>query len=140
MFGVFLFVTYYLQLSLICTGLSFLPMIGMLVLATQLGTDLLLPRLGPKIMAPSRMVLGVAGMLLLTRLDLHSGYAANVLSALMTLGFARGTIMPGLMQTATRGVVDLRFASVASAMVNTSEQVGGSIGTALPNPPRSPTT
>lgn len=71
-------------------------------------------------------------MLLLTRLDLDSGYAADVLPALMVLGFAMGSIMPGSMQTATRGV-DVRFAGVASAMVNTSQQVGGSIGTALLN-------
>lgn len=136
MFGIFLFVTYYLQVSLgyspIQTGLSFLPMIGMLVLAAQLGTNLLLPRLGPKIMVPVGMVLGVIGMLLLTRLDLGSGYAADVLPALMLLGLAMGTIMPGSMQTATRGV-DVQFAGVASAMVNTSQQVGGSIGTALLN-------
>ena len=136
MFGIFLFVTYYLQVSLgyspIQTGLSFLPMIGMLVLAAQLSTNLLLPRFGPKIMVPFGMVLGVIGMLLLTRLDLDSGYAADVLPALMVLGFAMGSIMPGSMQTATRGV-DARFAGVASAMVNTSQQVGGSIGTALLN-------
>ncbi|MBF4462578.1 MULTISPECIES: MFS transporter [unclassified Rathayibacter] len=136
MFGIFLFVTYYLQISLgytpIRTGLSFLPMIGMLVLAAQLGTNFLLPRFGPKIMVPTGMALGVIGMLLLTRLDLSSGYAADVLPALMVIGAAMGTIMPGSMQTATRGV-DPRFAGVASATVNTSQQVGGSLGTALLN-------
>jgi hypothetical protein len=43
-----------------------------------------------------------------------------------------GTIMPASMQTATLGV-DRQFAGVASAMVNTSQQVGGSIGVALLN-------
>ena len=61
MFGVFLFVTYYLQTTLhytpIQTGLSFLPMIGMLVLAAQLGTNLLVPRFGPKVMVPIGMLL-----------------------------------------------------------------------------------
>jgi EmrB/QacA subfamily drug resistance transporter len=136
MFGIFLFVTYYLQTSLafspIQTGLAFLPMIAMLVLAAQLSTNLLLPRLGPKIMVPIGMVFGVIGMLMLTRLDLASGYAANVLPALMVLGLTMGTIMPASMQTATLGV-DREFAGVASAMVNTSQQVGGSIGTALLN-------
>ena len=50
----------------------------------------------------------------------------------MVIGFAMGTIMPASMQTATLGV-DRQFAGVASAMVNTSQQVGGSIGTALLN-------
>jgi len=136
MFGIFLFVTYYLQLTLgyspIQTGLSFLPMIGMLVVAAQLGTNLLVPRFGPKIMVPAGMALGVLGMLLLTRLDETSGYVPDVLIPLMIIGTAMGTIMPASMQTATLGV-DRQFAGVASAMVNTSQQVGGSIGTALLN-------
>lgn len=136
MFGIFLFVTYYLQVSLgfspIQTGLSFLPMIAMLVLAAQLGTNIFVPRFGPKIMVPFGMVLGVIAMVMLTRLDLDSGYAANVLPALMVMGFAMGSIMPASMQTATLGV-DRQFAGVASAMVNTSQQVGGSVGTALLN-------
>jgi EmrB/QacA subfamily drug resistance transporter len=136
MFGIFLFVTYYLQATLgfspIQTGLSFLPMIAMLVLAAQLSTNLLFPRLGAKVMVPIGMLLGVAGMLLLTRLTVDSVYATDLLPALMTLGFAMGSIMPASMQTATMGV-DRHFAGVASAMVNTSQQVGGSIGTALLN-------
>jgi EmrB/QacA subfamily drug resistance transporter len=136
MFGIFLFVTYYLQASLgfspIQTGLSFLPMIAMLVLAAQLGTNIFVPRFGPKIMVPLGMVIAAVAMIMLTRLDLDSSYAANVLPALMLMGFGMGTIMPASMQTATLGV-DREFAGVASAMVNTSQQVGGSIGVALLN-------
>ena len=134
MFGIFLFVTYYLQLTLgyspIQTGLSFLPMIAMLVLAAQLGTNLFVPRFGPKILVPVGMTLGVVAMIWLTFLDASSQYAANVMPPLMVMGFAMGTIMPASMQTATLGV-DRHFAGVASATVNTSQQVGGSIGTAL---------
>jgi EmrB/QacA subfamily drug resistance transporter len=136
MFGIFLFVTYYLQTSLgytpLQTGVSFLPMIAMLVLAAQLSTNIFVPRFGPKVMVPFGMTLGAIGMALLTNLNLDSSYAANVLPPLMILGFAMGSIMPASMQTATLGV-DRQFAGVASAMVNTSQQVGGSIGTALLN-------
>jgi len=136
MFGIFLFVTYYLQTSLhytpVQTGLSFLPMIGMLVLAAQLSTNLLVPRFGPKIMVPFGMMLGAIGMVYLTNLDLNSVYVVDVLPPLMIIGFGMGSIMPASMQTATLGV-DRQFAGVASAMVNTSQQVGGSIGTALLN-------
>ena len=136
MFGIFLFVTYYLQVSLrytpIQTGLSFLPMIAMLVVSAQLSTNIFVPRFGPKIMVPFGMTLGALGMIYLTHLDLNSTYAADVLPPLMILGFAMGSIMPASMQTATLGV-DRQFAGVASAMVNTSQQVGGSIGTALLN-------
>jgi EmrB/QacA subfamily drug resistance transporter len=136
MFGIFLFVTYYLQASLgyspMQTGFSFLPMIGMLVLAAQLSTNLLVPRFGPKVMVPFGMTLAAIGMVLLTRLDLGSSYVPDILVPLMVLGFGMGSTMPAAMQTATLGV-DREFAGVASAMVNTSQQVGGSIGVALLN-------
>ncbi|GAA2223429.1 MFS transporter [Herbiconiux moechotypicola] len=136
MFAIFLFVTYYLQTTLhytpIQTGLSFLPMIGMLVLAAQLSTNIFVPRFGPKVMVPIGMTLATAGMIYLTHLGADSVYAADLLAPLMILGTAMGTIMPASIQTATLGV-DRQFAGVASAMVNTSQQVGGSIGTALLN-------
>ncbi|TAJ49812.1 MAG: DHA2 family efflux MFS transporter permease subunit [Herbiconiux sp.] len=136
MFGIFLFVTYYLQASLgyspIQTGLSFLPMIGMLVLAAQLSTNIFVPRFGPKIMVPFGMLVAMSGMIYLTHLNLDSTYAADILPPLMIMGLGMGSIMPASMQTATLGV-DRQFAGVASAMVNTSQQVGGSIGTALLN-------
>lgn len=136
MFGVFLFLTYYLQSTLkftpINTGLAFLPMIGMLVLFAQLGTNIFVPRFGPKILVPIGMGLGTIAMLILTQLKVDSSYAGNVLPALLIMGAAMGTIMPASMQTATLGV-DRHFAGVASAMTNTSQQVGGSISTALLN-------
>ncbi|GAA2076731.1 MFS transporter [Pseudolysinimonas kribbensis] len=136
MFGIFLFVTYYLEtnlkLSPMSTGLAFLPMIGMLVLAAQLGNNLFVPRFGAKVLVPIGMTLGVVGMLLLTRLDVHSTYAGGVLPALLILGTAMGTIMPSSFQSATLRL-DPRFAGVGSAMTNTSQQVGGSVGTALLN-------
>jgi EmrB/QacA subfamily drug resistance transporter len=136
MFALFLFLTYFLQTGLhytpIQTGLSFLPMVGMLVIAAQLGTNLLVPRFGPKILVPIGMLIGAAGMVWLTNLSLTSDYVPNVLFPLMVIGFAMGTIMPASMQTATLGV-ERQYAGVASALVNTSQQVGGSIGTALLN-------
>ncbi|MDH2444556.1 MFS transporter [Amnibacterium sp. CER49] len=136
MFGVFLFVTYYVQTTLgyspIQTGVAFLPMIGMLVLAAQLGTNLLVPRFGPKVLVPIGMALAATAMVLLSRLGVHSAYAPDVLVPLMLMGAGMGSIMPASMQTATLGV-DRRYAGVAGALVNTSQQVGGSIGTALLN-------
>ena len=136
MFGVFLFVTYYVQETLhytpIRTGVSFLPMILMLVLAAQLSTNVFVPRFGPKIMVPIGMGLAVTAMVLFTRLGVDSPYAPTLLVPLMFMGAGMGTIMPASMQTATLGV-DRQYAGVASAMVNTSQQVGGSIGTALLN-------
>ncbi|MEV8214075.1 MFS transporter [Leifsonia sp. NPDC077715] len=136
MFGIFLFVTYYLQATLrftpIQTGLGFLPMIVMLVLAAQLSTNIFVPRFGPKVMVPIGMTIAASGMVYLTHLGVTANYAADLLPPLMILGFGMGSTMPAAIQTATLGV-DRRYAGVASAMVNTSQQVGGSIGTALLN-------
>jgi EmrB/QacA subfamily drug resistance transporter len=136
MFAVFLFVTYYLQTTLhyspIQTGISFLPMIGMLVLFAQLSTNFFLLRFGPKVMVPIGMMIAASALVYLTHLDAHSSYAVNILPPLMIMGAGMGTIMPASIQTATLGV-ERGFAGVASAMVNTSQQVGGSIGTALLN-------
>jgi EmrB/QacA subfamily drug resistance transporter len=136
MFTIFLFVTYYLEATLrytpIQTGISYLPMVAMLVIAAQLGTNFLVPRLGPKLMVPVGMLIAATGMFLLTGLNVKSGYAADIMPPLMIVGFGMGTIMPASMQTATLGI-DRQYAGVASALVNTSQQVGGSIGTALLN-------
>jgi EmrB/QacA subfamily drug resistance transporter len=136
MFAIFLFVTYYLQTALhytpIQTGLSFLPMVGMLVIAAQIGTNFLVPRLGPKILVPLGMLIAATGMVYLTNLGAGSSYVADIMPPLMLVGFGMGTIMPASMQTATLGV-ERQYAGIASALVNTSQQVGGSIGTALLN-------
>ncbi len=136
MFGVFLFLTYYLQLSLhyspVKTGLGFLPMIGALMVSAQMVTNSLLPRFGPRPIVPLGMLLAAVGMAWMTSLDLSSTYAANVLPPLLVTGFGLGLVLPTGMSVATGGV-DARDAGVASAAVNTMQQVGGSIGTALLN-------
>lgn len=136
MFAIFLFVTYYMQTTLhftpIQTGLAFLPMILMLVTAAQLSSNIFLARFGPKVMVPIGMTIAASAMLYLTHLGVTSDYATDILPALLLMGAGMGTIMPASIQTATLGV-DRQFAGVASAMVNTSQQVGGSIGTALLN-------
>ncbi|MFG1810402.1 MFS transporter [Streptomyces sp. NPDC049040] len=136
MFGVFLFLTYYLQQSLgytpVKTGLGFLPMIGALMVAAQLVTNSLLPKFGPRPIVPLGMIVAAAGMAWLTVLDLNSTYAANVLPPLLVIGFGLGLVMPTAMSVATERIGE-SDAGVASAAVNTMQQVGGSIGTALLN-------
>jgi EmrB/QacA subfamily drug resistance transporter len=134
MFGVFLFLTYYLQTTLgfspLVTGLAFLPMIAMIMPTGAIGQTRLVPRFGPRRLVTLGMVLGAAGMLMLTGITVDSSYATHVLPALLVIGLGLGLIMAPAMSTATLGV-DRRDAGVASAMVNTGQQIGGSIGTAL---------
>jgi EmrB/QacA subfamily drug resistance transporter len=134
MFGVFLFLTYYLQQTLgfspVTTGLAFLPMVGAVMATATTSTAKLLPRVGPRPLIPTGLLLASAGMLLLTRIGVDSSYVGDVLPGLLVMGLGIGLVMAPAMNTATAGV-ETRDAGVASALVNTMQQVGGSIGTAL---------
>jgi EmrB/QacA subfamily drug resistance transporter len=133
-FGVFLFLTYYLQRTLgfspVKTGLAFLPMMGAIVTSATLMSTRILPRTGPRPLVPTGMVLAGIAMLLLTRVGVHTSYATHVLPALIVTGAGLGMVFAPAMATAT-GNVRPEHAGVASALVNTMQQVGGSIGVAL---------
>nr|WP_279491286.1 MFS transporter [Actinomadura sp. KC216] len=136
MFGAFLFMTYYLQIvkeySSIRTGVAFLPMtVAVLVTAGGLATRLL-PRVPPRTLIVPGMLLIASGMLWLRTLETGTAYAEGVLVSGLLLGFGAGMIMPVAFNYATHGV-DRRDAGIASASVNTAQQVSSSIGTALLN-------
>ncbi|WP_326796371.1 MFS transporter [Streptomyces sp. NBC_01808] len=136
MFGVFLFLTYYLQVvkgyTPVKTGVAFLPMIvGMIIGSTQIGARLM-TRVQPRLLLVPGFLVGALGMLLLAQMEPGSSYAAVVLPGLILLGLGLGTAFMPAMSLATFGV-EPRDSGVASAMVNTSQQVGGAIGTALLN-------
>ncbi len=133
-FAVFLFLTYYMQQSLgfspLKTGLGFLPMTVMIVLTATTVQTRVLHRTGAKPLVASGMGLGLTAMILLSRLTAHGAYASHVLPGLVLSGLAMGLIFAPAFSTATLGVRS-SDAGIASAMVNTSQQVGGSVGTAL---------
>ncbi|MFD0403653.1 MFS transporter, partial [Kitasatospora sp. NPDC127121] len=136
MFGLFLFLTYYLQLvrgySPVLTGVAFLPMVaGMITGSTQIGARLMTRVPARFLMAPGFLVASI-GMLLLSNIGLDTSYPMLILPGLVLMGLGMGTAFMPAMSLATHGVQP-RDAGVASAMVNTSQQVGGAIGTALLN-------
>ncbi|MFF9161539.1 MFS transporter [Streptomyces longwoodensis] len=136
MFGLFLFMTYYLQVILayspVRTGLAFLPLtVAIIIGSTQISARLL-PRVAPRALMGPGMVLAAGGMLILTRMTVHSSYATEILPALLLMGLGMGLTFMPVFSTATAGVAP-RDSGVTSATVNTSQQVGGSIGTALLN-------
>jgi EmrB/QacA subfamily drug resistance transporter len=134
MFGVFLFLTYYMQQTLgfspLVSGLAFLPMMAVIMPAGAIGQTRLLPRFGPRPLVVAGMLLSATALLMFTGVGVDSSYAADVLPGLLVIGLGLGLIFAPAMDTATRGV-DGPDAGVASALVNTGQQVGGSIGTAL---------
>ncbi|MTD55053.1 MFS transporter [Amycolatopsis pithecellobii] len=134
MFAIFLFLTYYLQQNLgfspVSSGLAFLPMIGALMITATAATSVLLPRFGPKPLIGLGMLIAGGAMFWLSGIDTTSTYASGVLFPLIVAGLGIGLAMAPAMNVATAGV-DRHDAGVASATVNTAQQVGGSIGTAL---------
>ena len=133
-FAVFLFLTYFLQqqlgLSPLTTGLAFLPLTGVLVVTSTTVQTRVIQHTGVKPLVLAGMALGAIAMFLFTRLTPGSSYASDVLPGLLVLGVGMGCIFAPAFSTATLGVEGSE-AGVASAMVNTSQQVGGSVGTSL---------
>jgi EmrB/QacA subfamily drug resistance transporter len=135
LFAMFLFLTYYFQINLgyspLKSGFAFLPFSGGLILAAGAVAQLL-PRVGPRpLMIPGLSMAAVA-MLWLTQVNESTSYVSHVLPAelVMSIGLA-GVFIPAS-STALVGIGG-HDAGVASATLNTAQQVGGSLGTALLN-------
>ena len=135
-FGVFLFLTYYLQGTLgfspVKSGLAFLPLVAALAAMSQVSNRTLLPRFGPKPIVPIGMLLCAAALVGLHYVGLHSSYVSHVLPYLIVLGVGFGMCVAPAFSTGTLGLAP-QDAGVGSATLNTAQQVGGSIGTSLLN-------
>ena len=134
MFGLFLFLTYYLQetlgFSAVLNGLAYLPMIVTTTVGSTFLAGLLVRAAGAKVVVPSGMLMVAASLLLLTRLGTGSSYLVDVLPALLLLGLGFGLAIAPAVNLGTARI-DGPDAGAASALVNTAQQVGGSIGLAV---------
>jgi EmrB/QacA subfamily drug resistance transporter len=135
LFGMFLFLVYYMQgtlhYSALKSGLAFLPFSAGIIVAAGLASALL-PRIGPRPLMVGGTVGAALGMAWFTQLKVNSNFAAHVLPAEIVMSLGMGFAFVALSSTALIGVAE-RDAGVASALVNTTQQVGGSLGTALLN-------
>jgi len=137
MFAIFLFLTYYLEeivrYSPVVTGLAFLPLIAALIASSTTSSALLMPRVGPRLLIPLGLIIAAGGLAIIAaNLSTTTSYAAVILPGLIVMGGGLGLVFASAMNAATYGA-DRADAGVASAMVNTCQQIGGSIGTALLN-------
>jgi EmrB/QacA subfamily drug resistance transporter len=135
-FGMFLLLTYHLQVVLhyspVRAGLAVLPLtLANSVSGYQLGSRLL-PRVAPRVLMAGGLVTAAAGLAVLTRLDPHSAYATSILPAEILMGSGMGALFPPAFSLAIRGVTQ-RDAGVASAVIGAATQVGSSVGTAVLN-------
>ncbi|WP_443047573.1 MFS transporter [Streptomyces sp. KMM 9044] len=135
-FGVMLFLIYYMQTDLgysaIVSGVSLLPLIVLTGVGANVGGVKLMPKTGPRPLVTAGLLLTAAAMAWLTRIGPDSGYATHLLGPTMAAGLGMGLIFAAVLRTGTSGVAP-EDAGIASACVNTGQQVGGAIGVALLN-------
>lgn len=136
LFAVFLLLAYYMEDTLgfspLRTGVAFMPIVIAISLSAAFASARLLSKVGPRPLVPTGMVLSAMGMVLFTRLTQYSDYWGHVLPGLILLGLGLGLIFAPAIASAT-AAIEKRDVGAASAMVNTIQQIGGSIGTALLN-------
>jgi EmrB/QacA subfamily drug resistance transporter len=136
LFPTFLFLTYYLQQTLgyspLRTGIAFLPLSGGLIVAGNLSTIVLMPRLGPKPLVAFGMLAAAGAAVWLAQLGPHTGYPSGELGPLIMAGIGLGTVIPPVINTGVLGVAP-QDAGVASATVTVGQQLGASVGTSLLN-------
>nr|WSY53894.1 MFS transporter [Streptomyces sp. NBC_00886] len=136
MFGMFLFMTYYLQVILgyspVKTGMAFLPLTAAIIVGSTQISARLMNHVPPRALMVPGAVLAAGGIAFFTRLTVDSSYASELLPGLLLMGLGMGLVFMPVFATATAGVAP-QDSGVTSATVNTSQQVGGSIGTALLN-------
>jgi EmrB/QacA subfamily drug resistance transporter len=134
--GTFLLITYYLQSVLGFTplraGLAFLPFIAGVIVSANFVSNTGLNRFGPKAVVPAGMILAAGAAGLLTGLGTHDGYGTHVAPALVLLGLGTGCIVTPAFSLGPAGARPADV-GVAAALVNSSNQVGGSLGAALLN-------
>ena len=135
LFSMFLFLGLYLQVVLgyspLRSGFAFLPFTAGIIIFAGVASQLL-PKFGPKpLMVPGLIAAGI-GLLLLTRITPETSYATHVVPSLLIMSSGMALVFIPLTSTSLHGISG-HDTGVASAMVNTSQQIGGSLGTALLN-------
>ncbi|HEX9527328.1 MAG TPA: MFS transporter [Streptosporangiaceae bacterium] len=133
MFGMFFFLTIFMQTvwgySALKTGIAYLPMIG-IVLVTSAAASQLISRTSALPMLAAGGVIATGGMFWLSRVSEHSTYASGILGPMIVTAFGLGFVFVPMNLTALVKV-DEHIAGVASSLLNTGQQVGGSIGLAV---------
>jgi EmrB/QacA subfamily drug resistance transporter len=133
--GAFLFLTFYFQIVLGYTpleaGLASLPVTGGVLIAAGVASQLM-PRIGPKPLMVTGGLVAAAGMMLLTLITPESSFVQLLLPAQLILGLGLGLSFVPLASLALVGVGN-QDAGAASAVLNATQQVGASLGTALLN-------
>jgi EmrB/QacA subfamily drug resistance transporter len=132
-FSMWYFLSLYLQdvlrYSALRAGFSFFPMGVTIIIGAQTSSRLL-NRIGARPLLQAGTFIGTGGFVWLSRLGPHSGYWTHVFGPGCLISLAFGLLFTPLAGAATSGV-PYTEAGLASGLLNTSRQVGGSLGLAV---------
>ena len=135
LFSMFLFLGLYLQVILgytpLHTGFAFLPFSIGIILFAGLSAKLL-PITGPRPLMLWGLIQATIGLLMLSRITPTTSYMTHVLPTLLIMSTGMALVFIPMASTALHGIGS-HDSGVGSAMLNTSQQIGGSLGTALLN-------
>jgi EmrB/QacA subfamily drug resistance transporter len=135
MFAMFLFLGLYLQVvrgyTPIAAGFAFLPFSAGIVVGAGIASQLV-PRLGPRpVLVPGLLASAVA-LVWMSRLTVDSSYVGHLLPAMLIMSVGMAFVFIPIATTALHGIGH-EDAGVGSALINTAQQIGGSVGVALLN-------
>ncbi len=133
LFGMFFFCTLYLQqvlgYSALKTGLLYLPF-SVTLIGASAAASRLVDSFTPKPVLLTGLFIATAGFVILTRVSGHGDYTSHVLPAMIVLGAGLGLSFVPITISATNGVAATE-SGLASGLLNTTQQVGGSLGLAI---------
>jgi EmrB/QacA subfamily drug resistance transporter len=133
LFGMFFFLTLFVQnvwgYSPLKTGVAYLPMVGTILVASAAASQLV-SRIGARPLLLAGSVIATGGLFWLSRINEHSSYAGGLLGPMLVTAAGMGLIFVPLSLVSLAKVAN-SDAGVASSLLNTGRQVGGSIGLAI---------
>jgi EmrB/QacA subfamily drug resistance transporter len=131
--GGLLFLTFYFQIVLgfspLQSGLASLPMTAVIMITATLLSNVL-PRVGVRLPMTVGPVFAAAGLFYLSFITVDGNYFTQVLPGVILLGLGLAMLFVPLQNVALAGIEE-HDSGVASAAVTATQQIGGSIGTAL---------
>ena len=135
LFAMFLFLSYYFQYNLgysaLKSGIAVLPFSGGIIVTSGV-VSALLPRTGPKPLMLIGLAMGTIGLATFTFISDTSSWVTSVLPGELLMSVGLALVFVPLSSLALTGVND-DDAGVASAVLNSTQQIGGSLGTSLLN-------
>jgi predicted MFS family arabinose efflux permease len=133
LFSVFFFCTLYFQeilgFSPVRTGVGFL-VVPVVIALSATNVPRLIKKVGARPVLIVAPLISAAGLFILAHVPVSGGYFAHIMPGLIIMGVGLGSTFVSILITATSGVAG-HLSGLASGLVNTSQQIGGSLGLAV---------